>query len=195
MVGKLFKVSGLIGLMLFIDFPDTILDLNSMKYYKIINMDFKELLGLRKLSSNELTISEQPGALESFSFFKNSATLFNIGGTFADLKFSYSNERYSFKLGIIPKATGIFCVNFLWPIQLNDGFDEGLNLKNYIDLGLTIDGRRRVPIHKATYVVINNGETNFDLFEANCRAISLEVPIEGNIYYEQKGTFTFEVVK
>ena len=75
MVGKLFKVSGLIGLMLFIDFPDTILDLNSMKYYKIINMDFKELLGLRKLSSNELTISEQPGALESFSFFKNSATL------------------------------------------------------------------------------------------------------------------------
>jgi len=45
------------------------------------------------------------------------------------------------------------------------------------------------------YFLINEGNTNFDLFKRDCKANSI---IEGydnipNIYAEQKGTFTFEV--
>lgn len=177
------------------DFPDTILELNSMKYYKLINMDFKELFAVFKLSNNDLTISQQPGGLNAFTILEKKGTLNDPSETFADLKFSYANEKYSFMAGFVPSTVGIYCINFTWPRE-REGFDAGLHLENYIDLGVTNDGRKRIPRHKATYVVINNGETNFDLFHQNCKAVSLSVPIvEANVYYEQKGTFTFQVVQ
>jgi len=51
-------------------------------------------------------------------------------------------------------------------------------------------------ISSAFFFLINDGQTNFDLFTQNCRAGSLENPEDfKNAFAEQKGTFTFRVVE
>lgn len=169
------------------DFPDTIREYNSGEYFKLEDFSFNFSLALRKLTSNQLSISQQPGATSSFNFHQEVGFISYFGETFSDFNLLYSQGRYKSRIGIIPQNTGVYCVNFLGPSQLD--------LKEVIDLGTTGDGQRRVPHYDTMYFMINDGLlTNFDLFKENCRAISLENPIPGNIYYEQKGAFTFRVV-
>jgi len=170
------------------DFPDTIREYNSGEYYKLENFNFNFSLGLFQLVDNQKSISEQPGATSSFNFSQEVGSITFFGETFSDYNFVYSQEKYLSRIGIIPQSIGVFCVNFLGPSQLD--------LESVIDLGKTQDGRQRIPAYRNMYFTINEGlNNNFDLFQENCRAISLELPIPDNIYYEQKSTFTFRVVE
>jgi hypothetical protein len=86
----------------------------------------------------------------------------------------------------VTTAVGVYSINILNP--------EEFDLSS-ITLGLTADGRKRIPVYRHIYYPINNGNTNFELFRKHCKAVSLDFPTEQNIYYEQKGIFTFRVVE
>ncbi len=170
--------------------PDSIRDWNTGNRYRLIDFDFDLSLVVRKLIDKYKPVGDQPGATSVFDFIIEDGTLY-LFETFNDFKMAYRDDYYSFRVGIIPKATGVYCFNFLSP-PANTTF----NLRKVIKLENTPDGRERVPVYDGTYIIVNEGtHTNFDLFKKHCRAISLELPSPSNIYYEQKGSFTFRVVE
>ncbi|MCX7638102.1 MAG: hypothetical protein N2044_09695 [Cyclobacteriaceae bacterium] len=168
------------------NFPDTLFELNSGEYFKIQKPTLVASLIARRLIGSEFSYSQQPGAIPSFDFVSRVGGVSNPGQSFATLTFIWSEKHYKCRFGIKPKQRGIFTINILNPEQ----FDL-----SEINLGLTSDGRQRIPVYRNIYFVVNNGKTNFELFQKHCKAASLDYPTEQNIYYEQKGTFTFRVVE
>jgi hypothetical protein len=166
-------------------FSEKLEEYNSKIYYDIKDFDFQSKIGIRELTNPNLDLSDQPSAVDFFSFIPITGTMPFIGETFSPFKFEYRENQYFFKLGLAPKQKGVFCVNFLPPSELD--LQPGLNL------GKTNDGRKRIPAFQHLYFIINEGNTNFDLFKKHCKASSITTPLEINIFYEQKGTFTFEV--
>ncbi len=96
--------------------------------------------------------------------------------------FNYSQNQYRYKIGLIPNSTGIFSLNFLWPIDLHGIPEEQIDLTTVIDLGVTPAGRKRIPVYEAFYFFINDGNNNFDLFKENCKAASVEHPTNINVF-------------
>jgi hypothetical protein len=176
-------------------FPDTLEEFHSGKYFRLENFDFKSKICVRKLVDNGKNISEQPGGFSYFSIFNRSGSLEDNTQFCGFVNFNYQNSRYNYKIGLLPNKGGIFTINFLWPIDLHGMPDEQIDLRPVIRLENTPDGRKRIPVYEAFYFVVNKGATNFDLFRAHCKAESLENPVPINVFYEQKGSFTFQVVE
>ncbi|KXK31558.1 MAG: hypothetical protein UZ12_BCD005000290 [Bacteroidetes bacterium OLB12] len=170
------------------EFNDSILEYNSNKHLKIPDFDFLNTIGFFKLIGNQITFSNQPGAIESFQFINTIGSISNLRDTFADFNLTYDNNNgnYSCKIGVIPKTEGVFSINFLRPRELD--------LSEVIKLPDTPEGRKVLPFYRNIYYVINGGQTNFDLYKKHCIASSERLVTTDNIYYEQKGTFTFRVI-
>lgn len=169
------------------EFNDSILDFNSNKRIKIPDFDFLSTIGFFKLIGKQIFFADQPGAVESFRFVNTIGSIANLRDTFADFKFAYTNGSYSCRIGVMPKSTGVFSINFLRPPELD--------LSNTLKLPDTPEGRKVLPLYRNIYYVINEGQTNFELYKKHCEASSERLVTTDNIYYEQKGTFTFRVVE
>lgn len=176
-------------------FPDTLEEFYSGKYYRFENFDFKSKICLHKLVNNQKNIGEQPGAFDYFSIINKAGSLQQISSICGSVSFDYRDGKYNYRIGLLTTIVGIFTINFLWPINLHGMPDEHIDLKTIIDLGTTTDGRRKIPVYEAFYFVVNEGNTNFELFKENCKAESLTNPAPINVFYEQKGSFTFRVVE
>lgn len=173
-------------------FPDTLLEYYSREYHQLRDFDFKSRICVASLANNQLYYGDQPGA-KYFSILNQVGGLTNMGSLCGDIHFRYEPGRYSYKIGLVPTATGVFSVLFLMPVELHGLPEESINLSSVITLEPTKDGRARVPVYEAFFFVVNTGETHFDLFTQFCRAGSLENTDFRNVYAEQKGTFTFRV--
>ncbi len=165
---------------------DSIKEYHSDNFYKIENFNFNFSLGLFQLTGNQKSLGEQPGATTSFHFVQEIGTITYFGETFSDFNLVYAQEKYLSRIGIIPQSLGVFSVNFLGPSELE--------LNSVIDLGVTEDGRQRIPVYEALFFIINEGNTNFDLFTENCLDTSTNPDNYREYYYIRKGTFTFRVV-
>lgn len=176
-------------------FDDNLLEYHTNKYYKFPNFDFKSMLCLAYLTTNQRYYHEQPG-LNKFSFINVEGQLKNLGSLCGDISFFYKSGRYQYKIGLIPNTKGVFSVGFLMPVDLHGIPEEQVDLIGVIDLGVSPSGVKRIPVYEAFLFLINNGETHFDLFKEYCRAGSVENPNDvKNVWAEQKGTFTFRVVE
>lgn len=176
-------------------FPDTLEEFYSGNYYRLKNFDFKSKICLHKLVNNLTNIGEQPGAFNYFSITNKLGGLEQISSICGSVRFDYIEGKYNYKIGLLPGMEGVFTVNFLWPIDLHGMPDEQIDLKSVINLGTTPDGRRKIPVYEAFYFVVNEGITNFSLFKEHCKSESITNPAPINVYYEQKGSFTFRVVE
>ncbi len=169
------------------DFSESMKELNSQTDYILKDFDFRSKIGLRKLINPKLDISDQPSATDEITLVPKVGSIPFVGETFSPFSFSFETNRYKLRIGIIPKKTGVYAVNFLPP-----GDAQG-DLQGHIDLGTNSLGQKRIPQLEFLFFEINNGQTNFDLFQLHCKAESINNPLPVNVYYEQKGTFTFEV--
>lgn len=176
------------------DFPDTVKEHNSGKYYQLLPTDFnfRTRIGFFRLVSVKGDISDQPGFTQGFDIVNQVGSVERLQETFGDFKLRHSQNRYQARIGIIARQPGVGCINFLTTAVRNGSAGKDENL-SFLDLGKTPQGGSRKAVLREIYHVINQGDTNFDLFRQHCRAISLEKPIEPNVYYEQKATFTFVV--
>lgn len=169
-------------------FSETLQEFNTKVDYDIKDFDFASKIGLFKLINPNLDLSDQPSATDFFNFVPVTGTLPFVGDTFSPFTFEYKDRKYFFKLGLVPKQKGIFCVNFLGPRELD--LRPGLNLTR------NNDGRLIIPDFQSIMFIINDGNTNFDLYQQHCKATSTTPPGSLsfiNVFYEQKGSFTFEV--
>jgi hypothetical protein len=169
------------------DFSETMKELNSQTDYILSDFDFKSKIGLLKLLNPNTNLGYQPSATDDIIFFPKIGSIPFVGETFSPFNFSFKNNRYQLKIGLVPKKTGVYAINFLPPGDAQD------DLQGYIELGFNSSGQKRIPQLEFLFFEINEGNTNFDLFKLHCKAESINNPLPINIYYEQKGTFTFEV--
>jgi len=169
------------------DFSESMKELNSQTDYNIKDFDFKSKIGLLKLLNPNTNLGYQPSATDEITFISRVGSIPFVGETFSPFNFSFDGNRYKLKIGLIPKRAGIYSVNFLPPGDAQD------DLQGYIELGFNSNGQKRIPQLEFLFFEVNQGKTNFDLFQLHCKAESINNPLPINIYYEQKGTFTFEV--
>lgn len=172
------------------NFPDTVYEFLSKNHIKVVNYSFPTYLGFMKLIGKDITLSQQPGASASFEVVNKLGKTTTQFETFNPIEIIYENGHYKCLIGIIPKQVGVFCINFLSP--KSDAVDF-----SSIDLGINENGVKRKGRYIVFYYIINNGETNVDLLRANNKLAS-DNPMYAtsrNLYYEQKGTFTFKVVQ
>lgn len=172
------------------NFPDSLLEYNSGKYYKFENFNFRTRAIFHTFLSNSqsLFLSQQPGAGGAFTIVTDSAGLKNVTETFGDLTFSYSNGRYTTKSLIIPKHKGVFSIGFY-----SQYLGERTRI-NFIDAGPdSYGGRKRVTLRDFWYT-INEGQTNVEILKQHSKLVSTtENRLVDNIQFEQKGTYTFVV--
>ncbi len=170
------------------EFDNKIEDFISKEKFELIDFNFKTLLGFFRLQGKTIGLPLQPGATSSFDLVNKKGSVSNAFETFADFDFDYNSGMYSCEIGIVPKSKGVFCLNFLSPAS------RDIRLSNTITLPDTPDGRKVIPLYRNIYYVINEGQTNFDLYKKHSVASSEILVTTDNIYYEQKGTFTFRVI-
>jgi hypothetical protein len=171
-------------------FSDSIKEINTNKYYKLENFDFKTVIGFYILpnGSENLYLSQQEGSSSSFSFFNIKGGIENIGQTFSHLDIEYKNSIYMLKSYIIARQRGVFT------ISLFSRYVGYLTNLNSLDLGINSNGDQKIALLKNIWYTINEGNTNVELLKKHSKLVSTSTnPDRENIQSEQKGTFTFVV--
>jgi hypothetical protein len=167
-------------------FPDTLRESHSGKYYKLSDFNFGLNICINQLVDKNRYSSEQPGDYTMFDYVLKTGQSQQIStkcGTFEPV---YIGKSYNYSIGIIPKQVGIYNIFFLPPIGV--AFEVPFNLKDFINLPSGSDGRKRIPVYEPFLITINNGNTNYHLFELHCKPGI-------DVHAEQKGSFTFRVVE
>lgn len=176
------------------DFSDQLEDFHTGQHYPVTPDHFalRTLLGLFRLGDVTKPISQQPGATAVFKFVNQVGRVSPLGPTFSAVDYTYTPGRYQLRLGLIPQQPGVFCVNFIdgWQSPALSNSQPDLS---YLVSGRTPEGGQRHAIFMPFVYGINQGQTNFALFQQHCLAVSVTSPTVSSINYEQKATFTFAV--
>lgn len=170
------------------NFPDTVKELNSGKYYRLQNFDFKTRIGFFTFHTNSinLSISQQPGAGASFVINNEIEGVKGTTETFGDLVLSYDGKSYKAKTKLIPKQRGVYAINFYSRYINDDDFPL-----DFINVGIDGNGNKRIALMRNVWYTVNEGQTNFDLYRKNTKTGDLNSP--QNRHYEMKSTYTFAV--
>ncbi len=165
-----------------INFPDTVEDYLTKKYYKIVNYEFHTSLMFLRLIGSTVDRGDQPAAAGNFNFYSKIGQVYDIGSLSGKIKFSYSDSRYKFKVGLLAKQKGVFSL-----IMLPRVTDHPLT--GVVDP--IKDGKDRSYYITHISYIINNGEFHFDLYQANCLA---DPEIQKHPQFNEAfATYTFEV--
>jgi len=157
------------------------------EFYPLKNFDFLTKLKLRSLTNNNLTLSEQPGATQSFKYINSIGSVYILNEEMGRFQFHYNSNTYTAKVGLIPLNPGIYSLYFSPPEYL----DFSTNKFGYGQGGNLNQGRYKTIL----YVINNLSQNNIDLFYKNCKFTLDILPVPFNIYYVEKGTYTFEVTE
>lgn len=177
-------------LMLEAVFPDTVKEFNSGKYFKIQDFDFAARIIMVKLVSPELYLSQQPGNSFSYGVVSEMGSIIVAGSLGGFLLFEHWKDTYFIKAKLVPKVPGLYNISFLSGYVSNHR-----RLDDRINLGHTADGRKKIPVLRNIYFVVNEGNNNFQLLNENSMLALTNFYVPNNIYGERYGTFTFRVVE
>ena len=175
------------SLLLEANFPDSLLDIKSGKFFKLPNFDFKIRIAILKLGNINLSLAQQPGASSSFHFINETGAVDDLSETFGGLKFEYINGIYKAKVLVIPKQIGVFALTFFSRLSGHN------NELDFIDLGRTESGGRKIANLTNVYFLVNDSQTNYELLKQNSKLGSIVSPNTENIRDEKNGTYTFAV--
>jgi hypothetical protein len=177
------------------EFSDLIYEINTDSHYRFIDYNFGINFCGNRLINKSLYQTQQPSAINDFTYLNKEGKIFEFTSICGLIDFIYINENniYNLKIGMIPKNTGVFSFGFIWPIQSATNTSE-IDLTPFISLE-DKNGKKQIPVYNAFYCEVNNRNVNFDLFLEYCRSSSLEYPSNAGFYYEQVGSFTFQVTE
>jgi len=184
-----------------IDFSDSLLEFHSGRRYKVKGLDFKFAIAIFNLLYPEKFIVEQRSATADFDFVQKKGEVTFIGETFSDLLFEYSQDRYRFNLGLIPKRTGIYFFTFVpGDYYYYSDYPNRDFLNNYV-IGLeeSESGVRRVAAYDAFLVTVNEGSNNRNLAKAYnnqfAEIMTFDSVARYKPYVTVSGSYTIRVVE
>lgn len=169
------------------DIPDSLLDFNTKKKFKVPNFDFGQTsLVIHELVDKTKSIIFQRSAALDFNNIAKVGVITFPGETFVDFTFQYDSDKnkYLLKLGFIPTKVGTYSFSFLAPKELL--------YKGIINLGEGSNGIKLSPVYQSLVFPINNGINNFELYRTNCLDVSDGPPEDYKKNYRYV-TFTFRV--
>jgi hypothetical protein len=167
------------------DFSDSVKEVHSGKFYKLKRFDFKTSITFKKLRDTSLDLSLQPGNAGGYKVTPAIGIIAELGGTYGIVIFDTSNNRYRLKVQLIPTQKGISSISFF------SRYVGRTTELHFIDLGTNADGSKRVANLRNIWYIINNGNTNFNLYKQNSKLGNLSNIDEYN--YEVEATYTFVV--
>ena len=161
----------------------------SGNYYKLKNFDFKTRAGFLTFLNNStsLFLSQQPGAVNSFGILNEIGSITPLSETFGAVKFLYENNTFRMKTKFVAKQKGLFAINFS-----SDYVGKNTQL-NFIDLGQTASGGKKIAVLNNIWYSVNNGNTDFGILKNYSKLTSETYPTPDNINAEQQATYTFVV--
>lgn len=170
------------------DFPDSIKEALSGKYYMVSNFDFQTSIVFNHLVSTDLILASQEGSSSSFEVINEVGEIKNIGQTYGDVKFFKENDKYKLRAKIVVKNQSIFCIRFF-----SNLVGENTSL-DFINLGPSASGGQKKATLRNIWYVVNEGNNNFELLKEHCRIAHLTTnPSPDNVNAERYATFTFVV--
>jgi hypothetical protein len=149
------------------DFGDTMLELNSMKYYPVRSFLFNTGLTVMKINNKSIGYFNQLPGMSGFRFFKVMGEITPPTARFANIQFDYSQpNRYRCKMGVVAQNPGIYA--FL--ISYSPPPDNNLSKLPDVDLGVTASGGKKIAMVDFIRYAINDSITNhFNIFKDNCQ--------------------------
>ena len=182
-----------------IDFSDSLLEFHSGRRYKVKGLDFKLAISILNFLYPEKFIGEQRSATADFDFVQKKGEVTFIGETYSDLLFEYSQDRYRFKLGLIPNRPGIYFFNFVTPGYHEYPKREILN-DYVIGLEESESGVRRVAVYDDFLITVNEGRNNRNLAKASnnqfAEYMNIDPIVRYKVYYPTvSGSYTIRVVE
>lgn len=167
------------------NFPDSVREVTTGKFFKLESFDFRTSVGLVRFGDTSIPISQAPGNTSSYKITVRTGSLSGLSETFGNITFAYSGNRYSLKIQFVTSQKGVSAISFF-----SKSSRTTILLSN-IDLGPSMYGGRKIAAFKNVWYVINNGQTHFDLYRKNSKVGYLDSPDENN--YETQATYTFVV--
>jgi hypothetical protein len=167
------------------NFSDNLKEEFSGQYYRLQDFGFKTRVGVFKLSDTSLAISQQAGASNSFSFINEIIGITNLGEAFGGISFQYVNNAYKVKTKIVAKQKGTFAIAIFSQL-----FGKNTQL-NFIDLGQTSSGGKKIAVLDNIWYLFNSGNTHFNLYSKNAKVGNISLPDEKN--FETEATYSFVV--
>ncbi len=167
------------------DFSDLIKEVHSGNLYELKGFDFRTRIGFFKIGDTSLTLAYQPGNAGTYKIIPQTGAITDLSQTFGGVMFDSSNNRYKLKVQLIPTQRGVSSISFF------SRYVGGATELNFIQLGSTAAGGRKIANLRNIWYIINNGNTNFDLYKKNSKLGNLNLIDERN--YAMEATFTFVV--
>ena len=166
-------------------FPDNLKDEFSGEYYRFQNFDFKTRIAFNKIGDTSLLVSQQPGATNAFTVTNELGGITGLSETFGGINLVYENNTYKLKTKIVPKQRGVFAIALFSQL-----FGKQMKL-NFIDLGQSSIGGKKIALLDNIWYLFNGGNTHFDLFSKNSKVGNISLTEERN--FETEATYTFVV--
>jgi hypothetical protein len=166
------------------NFSGSLFDVLSQKKYYLPNFNLKTVAVIKKLSSNTIQFPEQPGSVGNFTLTNINGSFSNLSASFADVNYTYQNNRYAISVKLKPLQTGVYGLSFYH----STGTKGQTELPQ--ELAPNEPGIKRFPIMKVIRYTFNNGNTHFNIYKDNCKPAD---PNEATNWVESKATYTFVV--
>ncbi|MEX6686344.1 hypothetical protein QTN47_02505 [Danxiaibacter flavus] len=170
------------------NFSDSVKDILSGKYYRLENFDFNETVIFRELVDSSKCITDQLWNINDFNIFNEVGKIVNAG-SWGFVRYVYQDSHYKLRIKIVPKKRGIHAISFLYGL-----LGKGVGLEN-IHLGPSDKGGKKIAYLNNIWNIINDGNTNFCLYEQHTKVGSIYNPPAFNdeYNYEKEATYTFVV--
>lgn len=167
------------------DFSDSVKEVHSGKLYELKGFDFQTRIAFLKMGDTSLTLAFQPGNAETYKIIPLTGAITGLSQTFGSVMFDSSNSRYKLKVKLIPNQKGVSSISFY------SRYVGGATELNFIELGSTAAGNKKIANLRNIWYIINNGNTNFELYKKNTKLGNLNLLDTRN--FEMEATFTFVV--
>ncbi|MBC6609729.1 hypothetical protein H8B15_02265 [Hymenobacter sp. BT507] len=175
-------------------FPDSIMERTTQMRYRVTpqDFDFKTGFSLRQFVDAKLYFIDQPGFTTGFTVINKVGSATITSQRFGRLFPTYGNGHYRMRIGLVARQKGVACLSIQDGAKSLGVYEPEPNIL-FLNLSASATGHPRQPTYATTHYTINEGKTNFHLFQQHCTPIPITNPTEDNMYYEQKDTYTFVV--
>lgn len=171
-------------------YSDSMLEVHSGRRFRLSPQDIDPRLAVGFFELPGKGVRPKSFA-STFTIVNKVGGIYDVQQTFGTLKPVYANNRFSFKVGVIPTRQGIVQLSLLASFSKTPFKDNPI--LPFIQLPPDSNGNAQVAILKGIFPVINEGKTNFHLYKQYGDPTSEANNSEADKYYNEKSSFVIEV--
>lgn len=164
------------------DFSDSLFDAASRKKFGLNCFPFPSFMTICELTFPDKNFAFQKGATDAFDLIFDNIYGGVTGSSYANVNLLCNNNRYYFRLKIVPRRRGVFS------LKITDNDVGSISLPDY--LAPSTPEIKRIPTARYNRHIFNQGNTHFEIFKKHAQHA---LPDGNWPLLEEYGTYTFVV--